>query len=294
MEIPISKLSLMNGDDFKLYSHNGTDYYIRNPKLLDIVELDKIEPGKYFEYLFILSSTVNDVADVLWCETQTWYEDLDDWAFFIQRNITTEQNKLSNIYTIDYAGKDQIKIYLDCILMSDNFNDAMNYFFNTTGKYVIINKERDGNYDNFITINVHEASNNCYVYNTNNLKLSKHTYNIMIEYLSKLHWIKRDYDFLHGGTKKAKKYILQNDYKTRKKNKKPKVDLSSIVSSLIAKGQRKEEVFNMSIYLIYELFYRYYRIENYDNTMTALYTGNIDTKKHPVNFDKIDWSNIIY
>ena len=35
------------------------------------------------------------------------------------------------------------------------------------------------------------------------------------------------------------------------------------------------------------------KIEEYNNTMSALYAGGIDTKKNPINWDKINWSSVI-
>ena len=66
-----------------------------------------------------------------------------------------------------------------------------------------------------------------------------------------------------------------------------------MVSSLVVKGQKYDDVLNYSIYLIYELYYRLRKVDEWNNTMMALSNGNIDTKKNPIKWEKIDWSSII-
>ena len=45
--------------------------------------------------------------------------------------------------------------------------------------------------------------------------------------------------------------------------------------------------------MIYELYYRYIKIDDWKNTMQALHSGCIDTKKNPIEWEKINWSSVI-
>ena len=70
-----------------------------------------------------------------------------------------------------------------------------------------------------------------------------------------------------------------------------RIDLSSIVSSLVTRGQRYQDILDYSLYLIRDMFSRYYKIDNYNNTVMA-YLQNGDPK-NKLDFEKIDWGAII-
>ena len=83
------------------------------------------------------------------------------------------------------------------------------------------------------------------------------------------------------------------EYKKRIKKKKDRITISTIFSSLVAKGHRYKDVKKYPVYFFYESYFRLLKISEYENTMQALYNGCIDTKNHPINYEKIDWSSII-
>ena len=45
--------------------------------------------------------------------------------------------------------------------------------------------------------------------------------------------------------------------------------------------------------MIYDLYRRLSKVDEYNGTMRALYSGCIDTKKNPINWDKVNWAAII-
>jgi hypothetical protein len=300
-----SKLLLQSGSNYYLYTSEKDgkkiDYYIKNPKLREVVELEKTEVGLYFKYLYVLISTSLDVADILLCENDIWYEDIkDEWGFFLQKALSNELKKVKTVIKVrtETSSSD---IVVDIEAVDDFYRDALNFFFNTTGEYIIW-KDKNLNDDTFNSIylmNVtkmekeNESDEDIFLFDESNFKFTPHTYRIMLDFLRKINWSNPTYDFLHGGTRYAKKYILQQEYKKRKKNNEATVDLESIVSSLIAKGQRLDDLYDYSIYLIYNLYYRLVKINEWDNTMNALHSGCIDTKKHPINYEKLNWASII-
>ena len=294
----LSRVFLQSGEKIPFYEKNGFKYYIKNPKLIDIVNLEKVQESLYFRYSYLLTNTVVDFADVLYMEQNIWYEDIDDWEFFLQ-NVVSGGEEVTVLNTKISSGS-KIEIVNKTIKINKEYTDALNFFFDTNGEYILWKNNGnpdDKSYNNVFIINVNEISssyNKCYIYNDDNLKINAHNYKVMLDILLKINWIKKDYDFIHGGNKHAKKYILKYEYKKRKKKKEDNhVDLSSIVSSLVVKGQRYDDVLNYSIYLIYELYYRLRKIDEWNNTMMALSYGNIDTKKNPIKWEKIDWSSII-
>lgn len=294
----LSRVFLQSGEKIPFYEKNGFKYYIKNPKLIDIVNLEKVQESLYFRYSYLLTNTVVDFADVLYMEQNIWYEDIDDWEFFLQ-NVVSGGEEVTVLNT-KISSRSKIELVNKTIKINKEYTDALNFFFDTNGEYVLWKNNGnpdDKSYNNVFIINVNEISssyNKCYIYNDDNLKINAHNYKVMLDILLKINWIKKDYDFIHGGNKHAKKYILKYEYKKRKKKKEDNhVDLSSIVSSLVVKGQRYDDVLNYSIYLIYELYYRLRKIDEWNNTMMALSYGNIDTKKNPIKWEKIDWSSII-
>lgn len=295
----LSRLLLQSGDNIPFYEKDGVQYCIKNPKLIDIINLDKKQESLYFRYSYLLTNTVLDFADILYMEQNIWYEDIDDWEFFLQ-NVVSSGEEVS-VLSIKDNSDSKIELVNKTIKINKDYTDALNFFFETSGEYVLWkhnSNPEDKSYNNIFIINVNELNylyDKCYIYNDKNLKINAHNYKIMLDILTKINWIKKDYEFMHGGNKHAKKYILKYDYKKRNKKKKEDnyVDLSSMVSSLVVKGQKYDDVLNYSIYLIYELYYRLRKVDEWNNTMMALSNGNIDTKKNPIKWEKIDWSSVI-
>jgi hypothetical protein len=99
-----------------------------------------------------------------------------------------------------------------------------------------------------------------------------------------------EYEF---GDEKAKA-LYESIRKKRElaaKLKKPKINLHSIVSAVGWKAQSFDFVSKLNIYQLYDGFYRLGYIDNYENTMTGIYTGNIDGSK--IKLADINWANII-
>jgi len=124
--------------------------------------------------------------------------------------------------------------------------------------------------------------------------MNEHFYLEMREYIKTINYIPTPkLDVENSGNKITQKYILEHKRKERKNKEEEIIDLSSIISSLIWKGHIGLEVWEFPIYSIYDGYFRLNMIDNYDKTITALYAGNIDTKKTQIDIEKINWSNII-
>ena len=282
-----NKLSLQHGDGLHLYK----DFYIKHPTLNDIVNLQGIEgEDLYSTYVSIFTTTSVDVADILWVEQEIWYEDIkDEWSFFIERAAINSKEVM--FYKINQDGTKTIP--KKTLLINNDTGSAIGFFVNTSKDYVV---DADDN-GNIELINV-VGNGNMYSYSDDSFVFKQHFYEIGRRFIERINWqSQKDHNVVHGGNKRAKKYILENEYKNRmddlKKKRKPTITLDSITSSLIAKGISVSDIWNMPIYLVYNLYYRYIQFESWNNTTHALYSGCLDTKKHPVNWDKINWSRVI-
>ena len=273
---------------------------LKHPTLGEIEEIDydKYVLGevkdygynKYNQMLYSLILSSKDLADILWFENQVWYEDIEnEWEFFIQRALC-EAKPL------------QVKIELNteqeysiALAVRGNIKEALNYFLNMSGEFIFVQKEIENSTKmQTILFNVQEKieENNqtYYIIKEDCLKFTEYYYLLIVDYLKKINWINIDYDFTRGGSRNAKIYILKQTYKKRKKNKKNNIDISTINSALTAKNLN---TWAMPIYSFYECYYRLVKFDEYQNTMSALYSGGIDTKKNPVNWEKINWASII-
>ena len=146
-----------------------------------------------------------------------------------------------------------------------------------------------------LDFSVAENENGIYLYSENNhMAINEHFYMEILDFIKDINFIpdKSKLDISRAGNRKTKLYLLEQERKKRNKKHKTKIDLSSIVSSLIWKSGN-DNVWNLPIFTVYEGYFRLNAIDNYDKTVTALYSGNIDTTKTKIDLDKINWSNII-
>lgn len=301
----VNDLQLLRGDSYELI--NGL--LVKHPKLIDIYELDKRANSKentdklkdtqnddvvqdYATYRNLLVSNKYDVADILWCELNIWYEDIKDWDFFLQKSLMTER-KL-DVYIETLIGEIVIPIKKEAACIDKMTAKALNYFLGLTGEYIVLDLNHD-DIEEMVLCNVAENDDGLYIINQDNVKITEIIFKQMIEFLNLIHWNKPDYEFLKGGSVGARKYILKHNYKERKKPKQDEyiITLGSLVSSLIAKGTRYDDIWNYPIYLIYDLYFRHVKINEWQNTIDALHQGCIDTDKNPIDWQKLNWGSII-
>lgn len=281
----MERLSLFRGRSLKLTD----DISVKHPTASDIEEVGYSE---YCEYVSALATTSKDVADILWCEMSIWYEDIkDEWEFFLEKCISDYREIPVGI--CDEAGN--VLLENRCAGIGEVYRDALNFFLGLKGEYIVLTQGTE-EFKQTTLLNVVPCENkkDCYRFDKNSFKFTKFFYEQTTQFIDSINWTKRDYDYLKGGNKRAKKYILTEDHRKRgRKKKKSLVTFDSILSSLVAKGISYKDLWGMPIYTIYDLYYRYYKMDEYNNTMQALHSGCIDTKKNPVNWDKVNWSSVI-
>ena len=144
---------------------------------------------------------------------------------------------------------------------------------------------------------IEELDDNIYLYcDEHEIAINEHFQMQISDFIRNINFMPMKHDNIDNcGNRLTKIFKLEQQYKKRKRKKKQnvKIDLSSILSSLIWKGGKGSEVWNFPIYSVYDGYFRLNLIDNYDKTLTALYSGNIDTTKNKIDIEKINWSNII-
>lgn len=261
---------------------------LKHPTLGEIEEWDYLNPqNSYDDMVGLLVLNPLDVADVLWVDNNIWYEDIkDDWSFFIQM-------ALSECFThlVDYTIEEE-KIKTEALFLGERHTKALNFFLQTDGLYFIMTKKiQDSEKQQMILVNVKDYTGDL----TNCIKFTEVHYLKMVKFLKKINWIDKEYDVVKGGSRQAKEYILKHQRKKRNKKTKEQVNRSSIFSAITARNGVGSDVkvFDLPIYRFYDIYFRLNKIDCYNQTMTAYFSGNIDTSKSPLNMEKINWSAII-
>lgn len=277
-----SELELQFGDPIWL----TPKLHIKQPTIQEI----KGMKGKYEKYLSLLITQSRDIADALWVEANIFYEDIkSEWLFFVKNCIVN--GEAAPIYVL--KNDSYIQMHDAELIINKEYIEALNYFFETDGIW-FTSSITAGDIQQFVLVNAKEKNGIYYLDSHDKpLQINESVYNNMVDGLSKLNWIKKEYKFTNGGTKDAITYVLEMEYKKRLRKKKDRITTSTIFSSLVAKGHRYADVKTYPVYFFYESYFRLLKISEYENTMQALYNGCIDTKNHPINYEKIDWSSII-
>lgn len=260
--------------------------YVKHPTLADVCDLDKYE-----NYTYIMMITSDDIADVMWHNSKKLYTDIkSEWLFFIQKALISARG--SDVYVVD---NDVYRIDSNCVLINSDYRDALNYFLSLDCEYMVMTVGTGDNEQ--ITLRSLNRDGNMLVFNKDNFQFTESFYLQMVEYLRQINDYHPDYYWKKCPTKRGKKMLLEQEYRRResreKNNRKSNVDLGSLVSALIARGQPYKEIWNYPIYMIYDLYRRLSKVDEYNGTMRALYSGCIDTKKNPINWDKVNWAAII-
>lgn len=281
------KLSMFKGDSIKLTDSVN----LKQIKLSDVVSIGE---DTYREYVGIFTTTSVDIADILFFDMGIWYQNIDnEWNFFVEKSLVNSRDITVRFNIGNFEIDQKLKS------VNESYKKAFNFLFeykenpDVEREYFLwqTGNKKDG-YQMVLASAIKDGDK--YVYNENNFKITEHYYRLMMDFVTTSNWIKKDDDLLRCKTRKAKIWKMEDMKRKRKSiRKKDLVDLSSIVSSLITKGQNYSDIWDYPIYLIYDIYYRLMKIDNYENISFAYYNGKIDTKKTKIDFDKINWSNII-
>lgn len=260
--------------------------HVKHPTLTDVCDLDD-----YDSYVSIMMMTSDDIADIMWHKSQKLYTEIkSEWLFFVQKAIIGA--RCSDVYFVD----DEISYIMNnCVLINEAYRDALNYFLSLDCEYMVVTIGSGNNEQ--VTLRSLNKDRNKLLFNKDNFQFTEAFYLQTVEYLRQINDYHPDYYWKSCPTKRGKKMLLEQEYRrreSREKNKrKSSVDLGSLVSALIARGQPYNDIWDYPIYMIYDLYRRLSQVDEYNGTMRAIYSGCIDTKKNPINWDKVNWAAII-
>ena len=293
----LNKLQLMRSTEYRLLG----DIIVHQPTLNEIASFS--DDGKGYEKFMMLVNTMiltpADIADILWVENQIIYTDFaSDWDFFISRAFSDgEDIEIKEMYEgeiIINTGRCANAIV----------EQAINYFFNRKGHYVFITDNQNVGKEVPSVIYLLNVGDNGEIID-DGFKFGEPLYHLLVKFLNTITWnngvpffmqelkSKNPSSNIKIGNKRLLKALLESAYKKRNSKQKNSVTFDSIVSALIAEQHNNEQIWNFPLYLVYDQYYRISKIKTYSETMAALNSGCYDTKKHPINWEKIDWASVI-
>lgn len=219
--------------------------------LREIATIGEIQYNKY------LSALCFEIEDVLSGEDLDGVEGISTYDILMANCISNENYKELITSAISLFFKDDVSFYAYS-------QEGNNYAFLYLGE---LEEERIINKDNFENIKL-------ILQQQNNIQRSKAE-----EY--------------NPANEKARQLIEQIK-KNRQNAPKPKqlVDLHSIISGVAWKGGVGiGSIWDLTIYQLYDAYYRLNIVDTYDKTLNGIYSGTVDGTK--TDFKKLNWSNII-
>lgn len=113
-------------------------------------------------------------------------------------------------------------------------------------------------------------------------------YELIVKQIREINGLKRNYKI--AGNKRARKFYMEEERKMLEQKAQQRSDdestsnLEPLISSLINNSNFKydyESVWQLPIYTFMDAAKRITKLINYQNLMTGIYTGNVDSKKIP-------------
>jgi len=188
-----------------------------------------------------------------------------------------DKNKFINeIPEDEYNQVTNFDFYTEYINLMDSFMDFLRVFLDYDDVRYILEKK---------TISLSRGKELVYINreNADNLiSIFRKMYNVQIEK-------EPEYNPANDRARAIIEKIKRKNEAYAKLHREEDVDFNSIISGVAWKSTNTN-IFNISDLTVYQLYDAYYRLEivdNYNNTMTGLYTGNIDGKT--LNTKKISW-----
>lgn len=301
MNNELDKLQLMRGSDYPLTD----EIFVRHPTLNEMINYNKKKGYQYFTML--ISNFVakpEDIADILWVENKVLYTDFkSSWDFFIERAYVSGED-------IEVYEKQGEQIIASTTRCADIYTEeCLNYFFRQKGHYVFVVKNNANTNikdeeDNKPTVLLYNIGEEGFI-NDDCFKLTEIIYHLFVKYLNTIMWESSVPFFMRElqsknpdkpikiTSKILLKALLEDAYLKRKSNQKTFITMDSIVSAIIAESSCYKDIWDFPIYLVNDQYHRINKIKAYNSTMDALNSGYYDIKKHPINWEKVDWASVI-
>jgi hypothetical protein len=240
----------------RLYMLYGEDYKInedisiKNPQLREIMDLGY---ETYFSYVNSLILTPYEIGDILWFDMGVWYEDVTQWEMFLSffEKDEVAQKALAWFLKVD-----------DLALIQNTKTEEYYFVFIKDEKQIFVTEE-----------NFYEISS----------------------MIRKINNVPPPYEVGKETTKFVKIRLLErmkhDREKPKKNNFKENINIESIISSVAWCGTSNIiDIWNLTIYQLYDGYSRLSTKDNYDKTMSAIYAGTIESDK--INQEQIYWAKV--
>lgn len=224
-----------------------SDITIKSYKINQIIDTIKI--NKYEEYLKYIAYTPYDMRTLLY-ESGIIYEEITGWDIFINSLLNTKNN--------------------------NNMVEGVKVLLSIDLKSYIPSKNKDGSY-----VLISPSGN----------ILDQLKFNYIVDIVRAMNGMDSANSQPKFGNRASLVYEVEREIRRRKRNRKLNgdVSLSGIISSIAWNGGNIDlyNIWNLTLYQLYDGLNRAIRIKNYNNLMVGIYTRNI--KYDSVNFNKVNW-----
>lgn len=122
------------------------------------------------------------------------------------------------------------------------------------------------------------------------LRIDDSIYYFMVNFLRRVHMLERHFD--NPGNDYTKKWMIDKARKLeqRNRNKKYESQLVPLISAMVNCEQFKykhHEVWDLPLYTFMDSVKRVQKIKNFDQTMSGIFAGTIDSKK--ISMESLNW-----
>ena len=139
----MNALQLYSGRPLKL----AENVYVEHPKVNKLLNNigGKDAYSEYMKNLALITTQSKDIADILWVENKIWYEDIkSEYEFFIQECLADSTS--NNVFIRD--GEVVSEMDDECVVINNDMSNALNYFLNLDGKWIVLGRTVGGNTQN--------------------------------------------------------------------------------------------------------------------------------------------------
>lgn len=257
MIVMLSDLQVLSGEDIHIVSiEDGFNIKIKHPKLIDIKEVKEENYGTFIETF--CSKPFDLLANLH--KVNIDYETIGEYELF------------NMIFPSNYYSED------------DSFRQVFDMFFELEGDLLIPSTDKDE-----VTeyIDILEDGSSKIIMNKESFSSIQQAIKMLTGFTNK-----KPEKFANAKTKEAYiEDVLESlEIAETERSSNSMITMADLIGAVILDtSYTYENVWDMYIYQFHSCTRMILKREDYNNTMTGIYTGNLDPKK--VNLDKLYWLN---
>lgn len=284
----------------KLKLLSGLPFYIGKIQIkpLKLREIAEIGEDKYNKLLSVICISKNQIKEAL-----NTNNDLDPFDYIYSCCYQAIKNTNNEM-----QGYKELKEYANLITLSLSLFLNENYIFTDKGFFISeshVNKYKTliEELEYFILLNEIKNEKDLLNFDDKTLKeynlitqklndikvINKSNFNSIVEIIKDQNCIKHEEKEEYNPANDMAKKFIERFKKNKSNAPKPKKEygLYEIISSISWKTNIGTDVWDLTIYQLYDAFNRINIIDNYLNISHGIYSGSINPKK--INFKEINW-----